>query len=319
MNPLRPIHQRFRPRFGFAIAAAFLTLGLPTSVEPAGIVFADDTNQEPADAAGERVFSGPQPGEKLKSFKVLHIEDDEPQELEIVTEDSEGVTLICFVHRLSNDDRILYGWGLVDFYAKRHPDLTSHVVLLSDEQGKMTDMLLRYARANMFPQSTVGLSIDGAEGPGFYGLNRHVAMTVLVGKDNKVVENLVFNAPNARDLEQIMVAVAKALDKPEPTLAAVQQELRAERQREMDKRVKASAVYKLAPNDELGRIMFGMVNGRGNLSLVAKRRSEQLRAWVGDSDDRKATLKKYCESVLSGKFNLNRYSRAALKALAAMD
>ena len=141
-------------------------------------------------------------------------------------------------------------------------------------------------------------------------------MTVVVARGNEVVSNLVFNAPNYNDLQKIMAAVAKASGKTAPTLASVQKELRDERQRELDKRVKASPVFKLAPDEQLGRIMFGMLSGRGNLSLVAKRRSRQLRDWAADDVERKTVLKKYCEAVLAGKFKLNRYSREAIQAIA---
>lgn len=293
----------------------------------------DDKKSEATKGVAKRVFSGPQVGEKIRPFKVLHVLAEKTKELEVgkpakagagkagdkkvaARKVGEPTTLICFVHRLSTDDRILFGLGLVDFYAARHKGLSSHFVLLSNEREKMTKMLKGWARGSLFKNSVVSLSADGANGPGYYGLNRHVAMTVIVAKGNKVVSNLVFNAPNGRDLEKIMAAVAKAYGKPAPKLAKVQQELRAERQRQMAKRIKASPVFKLAPNEQLGRIMFGMVNGRGNRSLVAKRRSKQLRDWAGDNKDRKATLRKYCKAVLTGNFKLNRYSREALENLA---
>lgn len=302
------IHQRALSRYWFALAAASLVVGsAPTAVAQA--------DEKPA-ATDAGVFSGPQPGEKIKPFKVLLIKAGQPKELEIVKDDDEGTTLICFVHKLSNDDRILFGLGLVDFYASQHKDLTSHFVLLSDDRPKITTMLQNWARGPLFTKSLVSVSMDGAEGPGYYGLNRNVAMTVLVAKENKVVSNLVFEAPNQRDLETIMAAVAKSLGKPKPTLAKVQQELRAERQRQADKRIKASPVFKLAPNEQLGRIMFGMVNARGNRTQNAQRRSQQLVDWAGDDKERNSALMKYCKAVLAGNFKLNQYSRAALQKLA---
>ena len=56
-------------------------------------------------------------------------------------------------------------------------------------------------------------------------------MTVVVAKGKKVATNLALRDPNARDLEKIMVAIAKATGMPKPTLAEVQKELRSERQR----------------------------------------------------------------------------------------
>ena len=312
-------HRRALIRCWFTLAAAGLIVGAAPKINPAAKALAaqaDNEKPKATDAIQEPVFSGPQPGEKIKPFKVLQVKADEPKEVEIVKETDERTTLICFVHRLSNDDRILFGLGLVDFYASRHKELTSHFVLLSDDRAKMITMLRGWARGPLFTKTLVSVSVDGVEGPGYYGLNRNVAMTVLVAKGNKVVSNLVFKAPNNRDLQTIMAAVAKALGKPEPTLAKVQQELRAERQRREDKRIKASPVFKLAPNEQLGRIMFGMVNARGNRSQNAKRRSQQLLDWEGDSKERKSALKKYCKAVLAGDFRLNQYSLAAIQKLA---
>ena len=266
-------------------------------------------------AASEPLYSGLQAGEKVRSFKVLGFIDGNSKELEIVNK-KDSTTLLCFIHRLSTDDRILYGLGLVDFYAKRHKDLKSHFVLLSDEREKIEKMLTNWSKTSLFSNTLLSLSTDGSEGPGYYGLNRSVAMTVMVINRDKVVKNLVFNAPNNRDLESIMQAVAAAVNAPEPALAKIQQELMAERKREMEKRIKASSVYKLAPNDELGRIMFGIVNARGNRMMNAKRRSQQLTDWAGDSEERISTLKNYCEAVLSGDYPLNQYSRNALKKIA---
>ena len=319
-------HRFHRPalfRYWLTLAAVGLIVAAATEFELAAkalattaVAQADDENPEATDAVPERVFSGPQPGETIKPFKVLQAQANQPEELEIAKKTGEGTTLLCFVHRLGNDDRILFGLGLVDFYASRHKELTSHFVLLSDDRAKIMTMLRGWARGPLFTKSLVSLSVDGAEGPGYYGLNRDVAMTVLVAKGDKVVSNLVFQAPNNRDLHAIMAAVAKALGKPVPTLAKVQQELRAERQRRMEKRIKSSPVFQLAPNEQIGRIMFGMVNARGNRSQNAARRSQQLVDWAGDSKERKSALKKYCKAVLAGDFRLNQYSRVAIQKLA---
>lgn len=291
-----------------ALAASLVVVALPAAAQ----------DQKPSTVAEvrRRIFSGPQPSETIRPFKVLASKADQMEELEIVKKTDDGTTLICFIHKLSNDDRILYGLGLVDFYGRRHKELKSHIVILSDDRPKMMKMVKGWTRGSLFTKSLVSVSVDGIEGPGSYGLNRNVAMTVVVANGNKVVENFVFQAPNGRDLQTIMASVAKAMGKKEPVLAEVQKELRAERQRQADKRMKASPVFKIAPNEQLGRIMYGMVHARGNRSKNAERRSQQLRDWVGDSEDRKATLKDYCKAVLTGDFNPDRYSREAIQKIA---
>lgn len=264
-----------------------------------------------------RVFSGPQPGESIQPFKVLRYQNDEATELEIAKTHANDITLICFVHKLSNDDRILYGFGLVDYYLRRHQALTSHVVLLTDDRAKTMKMLKGWMRGSLFTKSSVGVSTDGHEGPGSYGLNRNVAMTVVVAKGDQVVDNLVFQAPNNNDLQSIMASVAKALGKPKPDLAQVRKELRAERQREADKRMKASPVFKLAPEEQLGRIMYGLVHARGNRVKNAERRSKLLLEWVGEDDERRSMLNKYCKAVLAGDFKPDRYAQAAIEAFVA--
>ena len=316
------LHQRTPIRCWPVLAAAGLIVGVTPMVDPAASTLAippeaqaEDEKPTEIDSDQQRIFSGPQPGEKITPFKVLRVKDDQPNELEIVKK-TDGTTLICFVHRLSADDRILYGLPLVDFYASKQEKLTSHYVLLSEDRAKMLKMLRGWSRGSLFKASLVSLSVDGAEGPGDYGLNRNVAMTVLVAKGDTVLNNITLEDPNARDLEAIMVAVAKAQGKPMPTLTKVQKELRAERQRQAEKRIKASPVFKIAPNEELGRIMFGMVNGRGNQTLITKRRSQQLLDWAGNDKERQSELKKYCKAVLAGDFKLNQYSQAALQKLA---
>ncbi len=299
------------------VLVACLILAVAPAADPSASGIAQDVNSDDGDVRQERIYSGPQPGEEIKPFRVVHIKDNETLELEIEPDDDEGVTLICFVHRLSNDDRILFGLGLVDFYTLRHKDLTSHYVLLSDDREKILKMLQGWSRGSIFNKSLLSVSVDGVEGPGAYGLNRHVAMTVIVAKGNKVVENLVFKAPNNYDLEKIMAAVARSLGKAEPDLATVQRELRAERQQQAEKRMKSSPVFKLAPDETLGRIMFAMVNARGNRSRIAQRQSQQLAEWVGDSAERGSMLKEYCNALLAGDFQLDRYSQAALEKLVA--
>ena len=271
------------------------------------------------DATQERIYSGLQRGEKTQPFTVLHIENDTLHELDLFDKTDEDITLICFVHRLSNDDRVLFGLGLVDFYVAKNQNLASHFVLLSDDRAKIETMLRAWAKGPFFKKSLVSLSADGSEGPGYYGLNRNVDMTVLVVKNGKVIDNLVFNAPNGNDLETIIGSVATAIGKPKPTLAAVQQELRTERQRQQEERIKASPVFKLAPNEQIGRIMFGMVNSRGNRSKNAQRRSQQLLDWAGDSKERRIVLQNYCQSVLEADFQLDQYARAAIQKLAKAE
>jgi hypothetical protein len=65
---------------------------------------------------------------------------------------------------------------------------------------------------NYFPAGIpVGFSAEGIEGPGSYGLNRNVELTVLVAKEKKVTANFALVQPGAHvDGPKILAAIAKA-------------------------------------------------------------------------------------------------------------
>jgi hypothetical protein len=53
-----------------------------------------------------------------------------------------------------------------------------------------------------------GLSLDGKEGPGSYGLNKSMTLTILLAKDGVVVRNWAFIAPSDVDAPPIVKAIA---------------------------------------------------------------------------------------------------------------
>jgi hypothetical protein len=82
-------HRRALIRYWFALAATGLIVGAAPNVDSAAkalatsaVAQADDERPKATDAVQERIFSGPQPGEKIKPFKVLHAKADQPKELE---------------------------------------------------------------------------------------------------------------------------------------------------------------------------------------------------------------------------------------------
>ena len=61
------------------------------------------------------------------------------------------------------------------------------VVFLSDDPAALKQ-ITRHVPKNVL----VGISPDGREGPGSYGLNRNVSQTVIIAKDGKVLYNFAF-------------------------------------------------------------------------------------------------------------------------------
>ena len=283
------------------LANYFSVVGISVSV------FASGAN------AAEKVFSGPQPGEETPPFKVLQVTaPTQAKEIDIDAR-KKGNLLLVFIHKV-NEPAIGLAITL-EWYAHQQKKLNHQYVLLTGDKGKAEQLAKRWARRPFFAKAAMSISIDGQEGPGRYGLNRNVLMTVLVAKDGKVVSNFALKAPNNTDAPKILKALAKSIGQPVPSYDKIRAELKAERKRRREKRLRENAVFKLAPNDDLGRLMVSMLyRERINEESVA-RVVKQLKEWAGKDDKKKATLAKYCKAVLKGKHAKNRYAREVLQKL----
>jgi hypothetical protein len=166
----------------------------------------------PSFARGEDpVFSGPQVGEELPSFQVLGVLDDlAGKKLDLIERADGKPVILIFVH-----ERTRPAFGLTNlmmkYAATRAKDgLTSGVVLLT-EDATATEQWMRIVKGH-FPEGAVyGISLDGQEGPGSYGLNRNVALTVLVGNKGKVTANFALVQPSVQaDGPKILKAIVEA-------------------------------------------------------------------------------------------------------------
>jgi hypothetical protein len=63
------------------------------------------------------------------------------------------------------------------------------------------------------------ISVDGAEGPGNYGLNKSVLMTILVAKEGRVTANFPLVQPGMADAPAVIAAIAKAVGDSNPPKA----------------------------------------------------------------------------------------------------
>ncbi len=174
-------------------------------------------------AADDPVFSGPQVGEKVTPFKVQGVYDAQAgQELDLVTAAMGKPLLLIFLHDLTRPSAGLM--RALCAYAEPHRKkgtLHCGVVWLAADRSQ-AEQYLKQARQSLNLSAPVGISPDGAEGPGSYGLNRKVALTVLVVNDNRVTANFALVQPALTDAPRILADVAKLIDAPPPTLEDVQ-------------------------------------------------------------------------------------------------
>ncbi len=160
----------------------------------------------------ETIFSGPQVGETLVPFTVsLPLENDATHTLCPVSETNEKPQLLVFMHEKT---RPAFGVSniLMKLAAARGAQkLDSAMIYLSEDPSEASAWMKNVA--NNFPKGVrIGISPDGIEGPEAYGLNRKVAVTVLVAKGDLVTANFAMVQPSVEvDVPTIFKAIAEVL------------------------------------------------------------------------------------------------------------
>src|SRR5262249_10899783 len=162
---------------------------------------------------------GPQPGEKLPPFKVRgFFDNDAGKELDFVTHAAGKPIVLVFIHDVNRMSLSLTRILTAYTAGRAKEGLATGVVWLADDVTEAESVPKRCGprRAREAP---LGISLDGREGPGSYGLNRNVTLTILVGKEGKVTANFALVQPSIQaDLPIILQEVAKAAGGPVPKI-----------------------------------------------------------------------------------------------------
>ncbi len=171
-------------------------------------------------AADEEVFSGPQVGEPITPFVARQVLGAKAnQEFDLVRQADGKPLVMIFVHKVTRPSLGLTR-GIMSYAATRAKDgLTAGIVFLSGDVTETENWMKRAAHA-IPGKVPVGIYDAGREGPGAYGLNRNVTLTVLVAKENEVTANFALVQPSAQaDGPKIARAVVDVLGGgPVPTL-----------------------------------------------------------------------------------------------------
>jgi hypothetical protein len=170
------------------------------------------------DQKAEPIFSGPQAGEKLPPFSVRGVFDaDAGKELDFVRRAEAKPIVLVFVHE-ANRPSIGFTRVLTTYTVSRAKDgLATGVVWLADDVTEAESAVKRMRQA--LSTAPIGISVDGKEGPGSYGLNRNVTLTIVVAKENKVTANFALVQPSIQvDLPKILEAVVKVAGGTAPKL-----------------------------------------------------------------------------------------------------
>jgi hypothetical protein len=149
------------------------------------------------------LFSGPQSGEKLPAMEVRLVYGEHAgQRVDLVEQAAGRPTLMVIVNG-SNRPAARLTRVLMHFAEMYEEKVFAAVVYLDGDLSDAADRL-RQAVSWWQVGPPVGISIDGAEGPGSYGLNRNVNVTVLVANDGRVIRNHALVQPSETDAAKIL-------------------------------------------------------------------------------------------------------------------
>jgi len=171
-------------------------------------------------SAQEQLFSGPQVGEKLNPFKVRGIFDEEAGKDNDFVGQADGKPIVLiFVHDVNRQSvsmtRILSGYTV-----SRLQDGLSTGVIWLDDDATAAENQLKKMRHALTPKAPTGIFLEGREGPGSYGLNRNVMLTILVGKEGKVTGNFALVQPSLQvDLPKILRSIVDVVGGEVPKLS----------------------------------------------------------------------------------------------------
>tara|TARA_R110002073_G_scaffold35970_14_gene104925 strand:+ start:507 stop:1388 length:882 start_codon:yes stop_codon:yes gene_type:complete len=160
--------------------------------------------------ADEPLFSGPQVGEELRPFEAIAAFGDTGA-VNVLDDTNDAPILVVFVHQITRPSVGLMRLLMEFADSKEHSGLKSRLVFLTDDVTETTAYLKR-ARHALPRSATALISTDGIEGPGAYGLNRKVTLTVLVGSKGVVTANFALVQPSVQaDATKIGHEIIKVL------------------------------------------------------------------------------------------------------------
>lgn len=179
--------------------------------------------QPPEASQPPAVFSGPQVGEKVVGFRVRELLGPRAGMTRDMVAEANGQALVLFfLHEVTRPSVGLARQVLTYAASLKDEPLYAGLVLLSSD-ATATEQWVERARGALPTGVPITVSLDGKEGPGSYGLNRNVAVTVLVVKENRVTANFALVQPSLNvDGPKIAAAIAAAVGRPAPSLEDLQ-------------------------------------------------------------------------------------------------
>ncbi len=177
----------------------------------------------PAATAAEStpIYSGPIAGEAVPELKVWALQNESEELIQLIPPtNSEVPALVIFVHERTRPGFAVLR-GVAKFAEQLNQQLDASIVFLTNDVME-TRQWANAAKAALPAGVRLTVSPDGQEGPGAWGLNRNVTLTVVISKSGQVLNNFAIVQPSANsDLANITQAMATAAGVAVPTAETI--------------------------------------------------------------------------------------------------
>ena len=80
--------------------------------------------------------------------------------------------------------------------ARRDTGLVRNVVFLTDDVAAKTVFLIKVRRAPPKKATPIAISTDGLEGPGSWGFNRNLRMTIVISDEGRTIASFALQQPS---------------------------------------------------------------------------------------------------------------------------
>ena len=241
----------------------------------------------------EPVFSGPQAGEPISNLEVVLAYGPNLGTRFDPVKAANGRPLMLVFVQGTNRPAARLTRVLMNF-AEMHVDdgLTAAVIWLANDRSA-AQRYLGQAVSWWGVGMPVGVSVDGMEGPGSYGLNRNVNVTVLIARDHLVTANFALVQPSEMDATRILGEVTKLIGGEAPTLSEVLF-LSAPTRKLGD------AKWQVAPKQvEFRRIICKLLAAENEEQ--ATQAAKTIETFMGDDAERQRQLREIAGMLLKGR------------------
>jgi len=254
------------------------------------------TAQVTSDVVPEQaaLFSGPQVGEALPPLIVRGAFDAVAGKvIDPVTEAGQNPIVLIFIHDV-NRLAISFGRTVSEYTNSRAADGLASAVILLDDDATTAEATLKRIRHALTDEVTHAVSIDGREGPGAYGLNRNVMLTILIAKDGKVTANHAIVQPSRNvDFPKVVKDIVDVVGGSMPNIEKLLEldSMRGENQRmnrdgnqPPDMRPLLAPLIRKTATDEQVDAAAGIVERRANEDEAIKREVARISKTIASSD-----------------------------------